>query len=52
VTAGVSRAESAPPPTSVLDASALLAVLYAETGRPVVVEAIADGAAADVQLIR
>jgi ribonuclease VapC len=44
----VSRAEPAPPPTSVLDASALLAVLYAEVGRPVVVEAIATGAAVSV----
>ena len=44
----VSRADPAPPPTSVLDASALLAVLYAETGRPVVVEAIANGAAVSV----
>ena len=44
----VSRADPAPPPTSVLDASALLAVLYAETGRFVVVEAIANGAAVSV----
>lgn len=48
MTAAVSRAEPAPAPTSVLDASALLAVVYAETGRPVVVEAIADGAAVSV----
>lgn len=44
----VSPADPAPSPTSVLDASALLAVLYAETGRPVVVEAIANGAAVSV----
>lgn len=48
MTAAVSRVEPAPAPTSVLDASALLAVLYAEAGRPVVIEAIADGAAVSV----
>lgn len=48
MTAAVWRAESAPSPTSVLDASALLAVLYAEAGRPVVVKAIANGAAVSV----
>ena len=36
------------PPTSVLDASALLAVLHREKGAPVVITAIADGAAIGV----
>jgi ribonuclease VapC len=35
-------------PTSVLDASALLAVLHREKGAPVVIRAIADGAAIGV----
>lgn len=38
-------ADQVAPPTSVLDASALLAVLHREDGGPVVVEAIAAGAA-------
>jgi len=40
--------ELAPPPTSVLDASALLAVVRDEPGATIVVRAIADGAAVSV----
>jgi PIN domain nuclease of toxin-antitoxin system len=44
----VSRAEPAPPPTSVLDASALLALLRDEQGSTIVIEALAAGAAVSV----
>ena len=44
----VRAAEPAPQPTSVLDASALLAVVRDEPGATIVTEAIADGAAVSV----
>ncbi len=44
----VRTAEPAPPPTSVLDASALLAVLQDEPGSTTVAEAIAAGAVVSV----
>lgn len=43
---GAAVAESGP--ASVLDASALMAVVHAEDGAPVVIEAIADGAAMSI----
>jgi hypothetical protein len=44
----VRATESALPPTSVLDASALLAIVRDEPGASTVIEAIADGAAVSV----
>jgi ribonuclease VapC len=44
----VPEAEAAPAPTSVLDASAVIALLHDEEGSSVVVEAIADGATISV----